>query len=257
MYAHYRKHGRTLPWRKIRDPYRILVSEIMLQQTQVERVIPFYKKFLKRFPTPRSLARARLADVLKEWQGLGYNRRAKYLHKASSSIAKRGFPKQTAEIESLPGVGHYTARAIAAFAFNRPEVFVETNIRTVFICFCFPNRKKVSDKEILPLVTQAFKESRMHPRDFYAGLMDYGAYLKQRGIQLNSRSAHYVRQSRFEGSARQLRGAILRELLKHSTTLGALLRHVPRSKEEVVRELSRLAAEGLVKLRGRYFSIPD
>lgn len=220
----------------------------------------FYKKFIKRFGTAHTLAQAKFSEVLSVWQGLGYNRRAKYLHEAAKIISKYGFPEKIEEIEKLPGVGRYTARAIAAFAFNRTEVFIETNIRTVFLHHCYSNllqNTAISDKEILPLVERALKESHMQPRDFYAALMDYGAHLKQQGIQLNARSKHYTRQSRFQGSARQLRGAILRELLKHSTTLGALVRHVPRSKEEVVRELSRLASEGLVKLHGRYFSIPD
>lgn len=229
----------------------------MLQQTQVKRVIPFYKKFIRKFPTARALARAKFPEVLAAWQGLGYNRRAKFLHEAANIIAKKGFPQETKEIEKLPGVGQYTARAIAAFAFNRPEIFVETNIRTVFIHFCFPKRKKVSDREILPLVAQTLIRSKMQPRDFYAALMDYGVHLKQRGVQLNSKSTQYVKQSRFRGSARQLRGALVRELLKHGTTLATLVRHIPRSKEEIARELSRLAAEGLVKLHGRYFSIPD
>lgn len=229
----------------------------MLQQTQAERVVPFYKKFIRKFSTAGTLSRAKFSVVLGTWQGLGYNRRAKYLHEAAKIIAKKGFPREREEIEKLPGVGHYTARAIAAFAFNRPEIFVETNIRTVFLYFCFPNRKKVSDKEILLLVEKALRKSRMQPRDFYAALMDYGTHLKKQGLRLNKKSKHYVRQSRFEGSARQLRGAIVRELLKHGTTLATLVQHVPRSKEEIARELSRLASEGLVKLHGRYFSIPD
>src|SRR3989338_3577636 len=127
VYEHYRKCRRTFPWRHTRDPYRILVSEIMLQQTQVERVIPFYKKFLKKFPTPHSLAGARLPDVLKVWQGLGYNRRAKMLHEAARTVARDcagRLPSDVSELEKLPGIGSYTARAIVAFAFNKPEVFI-------------------------------------------------------------------------------------------------------------------------------------
>lgn len=229
----------------------------MLQQTQVGRVIPFYKKFIKKFPTARVLSHAKFSEVLALWQGLGYNRRAKFLHGASNIIAKKGFPQETKEIEKFPGVGNYTARAIATFAFNKSEVFVETNIRTTFLHFCFSNRKKVSDRELLPLVKEALALSPMQPRDFYQSIMDYGAYLKGKGVHLNPKSTQYVKQSRFKGSARQLRGALVRELLKHGTTLATLVRHIPRSKEEIVRELSRLASEGLVKLHGRYFSIPD
>ncbi len=222
--VHYKKEGRAhLPWRQTRDPYKILVSEIMLQQTQVERVIPFYNRFIKKFPTAKTLARAPLADVLLAWQGLGYNRRAKYLWEASKILSKaeapRGgvrslfiSPERGASAPHLPGVGHYTARAVAAFAFNNPEPFVETNIRTVFIHFFFP-KKKVSDAQILPLVAKALTKSKMQPRDFYAALMDYGAYLKKSGVRVNNRSAHYAKQSKFEGSRRQKQAAKLRALL--------------------------------------------
>ncbi|HEY4517324.1 MAG TPA: A/G-specific adenine glycosylase [Candidatus Paceibacterota bacterium] len=211
VYEHYRKCRRTFPWRHTRDPYRILVSEIMLQQTQVERVIPFYKKFLKKFPTPRSLAGARLPDVLKVWQGLGYNRRAKFLHESAKVIAKNGFPKEPVEIEQLPGVGHYSARAIAIFAFNKPEVCIETNIRTVFFHHFFKNHKKVSDAQIKRYIARTLDHE--NPRKWYSALMDYGAYLKQSGVRLNSKSKHYIKQSKFDGSHRQLRGRILKMAL--------------------------------------------
>ena len=254
---YYLEEARThLPWRASRDPYKILVSEIMLQQTQVERVIPYYKKFVRTFPSARVLSHVSLANVLHVWQGLGYNRRAKYLHQAAKQIAKKGFPKTAEEIEGLSGVGHYTARAVLAFAFNKPEVFVETNIRTVFFHHLQPKRK-LSDKQLLPLVERALKESDMEPREFYAGMMDYGAHLKRQGIALNKKSAHYTKQSKFEGSARQLRGAILRELLVHQATLSTLVHRIPRNQQEVVHELTRLAAEGLVKLHGRFFSVAD
>lgn len=229
----YKKSGRgRLPWRKTRDPYKILVSELMLQQTQVARVIPKYEAFLKRFPTFSALAKAPLIDILKEWQGLGYNRRAKYLHEAAkvicsakasfselaplSRLASGTFASQftTEFLESLPGVGPYTARAVSVFAYNRPEVFIETNIRTVFTHFYFPDIEKVSDKEILPLIERDLKKSKMEPRDFYAALMDYGSHLKASGVRINNKSKHYAKQSKFEGSARQKRAALLRDALK-------------------------------------------
>jgi A/G-specific adenine glycosylase len=213
----YKTNARTtLPWRKTRDPYKILVSELMLQQTQVARVIPKYTAFLKKFPTFAALAKAPLGAVLAEWQGLGYNRRAKYLHQTAKIIMreyKGAFPTEPAVIETLPGIGHYTARAISAFAFNKPEVFIETNIRTVFTHFYYQGRSLVHDKNLLPLVEQDLKKSRMEPRDFYAALMDYGAYLKGSGIRINSKSAHYTKQSKFEGSRRQKQAAKLRKLL--------------------------------------------
>lgn len=242
-----------LPWRQTRDPYKILVSEIMLQQTQVERVIPFYNRFIKQFPTARTLARAKLPTVLKTWQGLGYNRRAKFLHEAAKLIAKEGYQGQ-----KLPGAGPYSHGAIAAFAFNKPAVFIETNIRTVLLHHFYQGQTlvKVSDKELLLLVEGSLKRSKMQPRDFYAAMMDYGSYLKKRGIKLNSRSKHYARQSKFEGSARQLRGAILRELLKKPATLARLTKNLsPRTRGEIELELLRLQKEGLLNRYGRRFAI--
>ncbi len=255
---HYFEEERAhLPWRASRDPYKILVSEIMLQQTQVERVIPYYNKFIREFPSARVLARVSLTNVLRVWQGLGYNRRAKYLHQAAKILAKTKTSKLSTEfLETLPGVGHYTARAVAAFAFNRPEVFVETNIRTVFF-YHLKTKRKLSDKQLLPLVERALKESGLEPREFYAAMMDYGAHLKRRGIRLNSKSAHYKKQSTFKGSARQLRGAIVRELLVHQATLSTLVHRFPRNQQDVAHELSRLIAEGLVALHGRYFAIKN
>jgi A/G-specific adenine glycosylase len=256
--AFYKKEGRDhLPWRKTRDPYKILVSEIMLQQTQVERVIGYYKRWIKKFPTAKVLAKAKLGDVLKEWQGLGYNRRAKFLHEAAKILVKERFTGQ-----KLPGVGPYTQGAVLAFAFNKPEVFIETNIRTVFTHHCYTSVlqktaiRKVSDAELLPLVAEALQKSKMQPRDFYAALMDYGSYLKQSGVKVNSRSKHYVKQSKFEGSARQLRGATLRELLKKPATLAQLEKNLsPRTRREIERGLECLKKEGLLRRRGAYFRV--
>lgn len=261
-----RKH---LPWRppslKLRqgkaNPYPILVAEMMLQQTQVERVIPFYTNFLKQFPTPKALAKAPLSKVLAAWQGLGYNRRAKFLHQAAKIINskyKKQFPTKPEDIEALPGVGHYTARAVVAFAFNKPEVFVETNIRTVlFHSDILKKVRKSSDAELLPLVGEALRKSKMQPRDFYAALMDYGAHLKKQGVRLNSRSKHYAKQSKFEGSARQLRGAIVRELLQSPATLSVLIKKLSRKKGELERELGRLQAEGMITRLGGRFRTPQ
>ena len=252
-----------LPWRRTKDPYKILVSEMMLQQTRVERVIPFYNKFIKEFPTAKKLAGANLSSVLKAWQGLGYNRRAKFLHEAAKIINnkynknKKRFPDTVAEIEKLPGVGHYTARAVAAFAFNKPEVFVETNIRTVLIHSCkglsFAKDGRVEDKTLLPLVAETLKRSKMQPREFYAAMMDYGAHLKKQGIELNKKSKHYTKQSKFEGSTRQLRGAILRELLKTPATLSQLIKKFPESSGKIEVALRGLTHDGLVRFDGRLY----
>lgn len=200
-----------LPWRQTRDPYKILVSEVMLQQTQVDRVIPYYERWLKQFPTPRVLSMAPLSRVLKAWQGLGYNRRGKYLWETAKILTKEGWGGK------LPGVGPYTEAAVDAFAHNKPTVFIETNIRTVFF-YHLETKEPMSDKELLPLVERALKRSNMQPRDFYAALMDYGSHLKKQGVRLNNKSKYYKKQSKFEGSARQKRAAKLRALLAKGAT---------------------------------------
>lgn len=257
--AYYRAYGRAyLPWRKTRDPYKILVSEVMLQQTQVDRVIPFYNRFIKRFPSAHALAKADLPEVLQLWQGLGYNRRAKMLRDAARMIVENHagrFPKTAGEIELLSGVGPYTARAIAAFARNQPEVFIETNIRTVFVHHVGFTKSHISDAELLPLVAIALRRSRIEPREFYAMLMDYGSFLKKSGVRLNARSRHYTKQSRFEGSRRQLRGQILKLLLAKSATEQGLTEQTKRKPQEVREELVRLEKEKLIFKKNKKFHI--
>lgn len=217
---YYRLHGRhNLPWRQVApdgtlDPYAVLVSELMLQQTQVARVIPKYLQFLERFPKVQDLARAPLPEVLSIWSGLGYNRRAKFLQAAAQMVATAyggTVPDEQAKLVLLPGVGQNTAGAIMAYAYNRPVSFIETNIRTVFIDAFFPARKRVSDDEIVPLVTATL--DRTNAREWYWALMDYGSHLKAIKPNPSRASAHHTVQSRFEGSRRQLRGQVLRELL--------------------------------------------
>jgi A/G-specific adenine glycosylase len=236
----------------------------MLQQTQVERVLPFYKAFLKRFPTARALTQAPLADVLKLWQGLGYNRRAKMLHHAAGQLARLSLTSTRSdlveELEKLPGVGPYTARAIAAFAFNQDVVFVETNIRTAVIHNFFPKRKKVSDREIIEVLGRLRRGDSGEPREWYAALMDYGAYLKKSGVKLNTKSKHYTKQSAFAGSGREARGAILRELASASpqgVALRDILRLLPADRvPQLTSAFSALLAENLVEKRGNRFQLP-
>lgn len=200
--------------RETLDPYRILVSEIMLQQSQVDRVLPYYKKFLKLFPTLNKLAQAKLSDVLRVWQGLGYNRRALYLHKiaqATTAIYRSGLPNDVQKLKALPGVGDYTAKAVRVFAFNEPEVLIETNIRTVFLHEFFKNGKNIPDGKIIPLIEKSL--DHRNPREWYYALMDYGSHVKKVFGNPNLRSKHYSKQSKFRGSLRQERGRILRELL--------------------------------------------
>ena len=252
----YRIHGRhDLPWRETYDPYRILVSEVMLQQTQVDRVLPFYQDFIQRFPTAKELAHAPLSDVLKSWQGLGYNRRAKMVHEAARKIAREGMPKDVAGLEALPGVGPYTARAIAAFSYNQDVILVETNIRTAIMHHFFSKKKKVSDREIEKILGRVFPKGRS--RSWYSALMDYGASLKRSGIKLNAKHSKYVKQEKFAGSHREARGAILRALSRGAQSaaeLTNLLGH--ERKAQLTRACAALLLEGMIQKRGRTFVLP-
>ncbi|MDD1657586.1 MAG: A/G-specific adenine glycosylase [Methanomicrobiales archaeon] len=215
VWTFFRERGRTFPWRETRDPFAILVSEYMLQQTQVGRVEEMFPGFMARFPDAATLARAPLRDVLAAWQGLGYNRRAVALHRAAALLVGRyggRIPADRDALLSLPGVGPSTAAGVMAFAFNRPVVLLETNIRRVFLHHFFPGRNLVPDREILPLVEATL--DRDHPREWYWALMDLGSELRRLPDNPNRRSPAYRPQSPFDGSDRQIRGQILRILLR-------------------------------------------
>lgn len=205
-----------MPWREDTRPYYVLVSELMLQQTQVSRVIPKFEAFITAFPDEETLAEASLAEVLKLWQGLGYNRRAKFLHESAKMITSElggVFPNTVEGLQRLPGVGKNTAGAIIAYSFNQPVIYVETNIRTVYIHHFFNDRFDVDDKEIRHLLEQTI--NRDNPRLYYWALMDYGAWLKNQGIKNIDLSKHYKKQSALKGSLREMRGILLRELSKN------------------------------------------
>jgi A/G-specific adenine glycosylase len=256
---HYARHGRhALPWRKTKNPYRILVSEIMLQQTQVDRVLPKYQSFVKQFPTITALAHAPLRDVLIAWQGLGYNRRAKLLHVAARQIVEqhRGVVPRTYEaLTALPGIGSYTAGAVLAFAFNVPHVIVETNIRSVMIHHFFGDDVDVHDTDIREKVAATL--DMRHPREWYWALMDYGTHIKRMHGNPNIRSRHYTKQRAFQGSDRQIRGAIIRALstARHSRQqLHALIRTEP---DRIDAQLERLREEEMITKHGRYYALPE
>lgn len=268
VWAHYKKHGRhDLPWRPTSlkatkdkqnlDPYKILVSEVMLQQTQVERVIPFYKNFLKQFPNVRALAEAPLAEVLIAWQGLGYNRRAKMLHQAAKEVVEKHkgtFPRRREGLEQLPGIGPYTAGAVAAFAYNHDGIFIETNIRTAVTHHFFVGKKKVSDAAILKILAEVHPRGRS--REWYSALMDYGAHLKKSGVKINNRSRHYTKQSTFSGSTREARGAIIRALATGQAPRRRLAGLLGSERsEQLVAGLDALQREGLVVKKGRGYAL--
>ena len=205
---------RDLPWRQTRDPYHIWISEVMLQQTQVSRVQTRWDEWLERFPSVDALAVAPDADVLAAWQGMGYNRRALALHEAARQVSELHggvFPRERDALLALPGVGPSTAAGIRAFAFDEPDVYLETNVRAVFIHELFPSADLVSDASLVPLVRQACPERDV--RGWYYALLDYGAWLKRAVPNPSRRAKAYTRQSRFEGSHRQKRALVLRALL--------------------------------------------
>ena len=253
IYKHYEAHRRELPWRQTRNPYHILVSEIMLQQTKVERVVPKYREFLKTFPDLETLVRAVLPDVLTVWQGLGYNRRALALKRLAQQVMEDWdgrLPSTEKDLRTLPGIGPATAGALLAFAFEQPVVFIETNIRRVVLHFFFSGQEGVTDREILPLVAETLDQKQV--RDWYYALMDYGANLKRRGPNPNRRSAHYARQAPFAGSNREVRSLILRKLLeKPVLSVNSLVKAVGKSQRRTERALEQLVAEGFVVRKGK------
>ena len=258
--SHFAQAGRSFPWRETRDPWLILVSEFMLQQTQTERVLPYFLKWSRLWPDAVSLAHAPLEDVIREWSGLGYNRRARFLQNcAKISVEKYSglLPEDPEELDALPGVGPYTARAVATFAFGRPEIFLETNIRAAVLHFFFPNQQKVADSELLPYLEASLDHS--DPRRWYWALMDYGSALKRITVNPSRRSAAYTRQAPFEGSVRQARGAALRSLASHGPAILAdLSERTGLEFNRLTPALNALAADGLVcENSGLYFIPPS
>lgn len=244
LWAKSRELYRDMPWRSDTRPYYVLVSELMLQQTQVDRVKPKFAAFIAAFPDEKALARASLADVLKQWQGLGYNRRAKFLHEAAKAIVARGsFPNTHDELVKLPGVGKNTAGAILTYSFNRPVIFVETNIRTVYIHHFFADNFEVDDREIIEKLSETLDPD--HSREFYWGLMDYGSELKRQGVRNISQSKQYKKQSPLRGSVREVRGQIIAALAQQEID-EKTLQTLVTFDERFAPALASLVKDGLV-----------
>jgi A/G-specific adenine glycosylase len=244
VYHNYNRYGRELPWRKTRDPYHILVSEIMLQQTQVDRVVSKYTEFISAFPGFADLADASVQDILNVWQGMGYNRRVLYLKRIADTVmdsCNGTLPCSPGELVKLPGIGKATAASIAAFAFNRPVIFIETNIRSVFIHYFFNDSCNVSDYELLPFLEKTL--DRTNPCTWYNALMDLGTRLKAVHGNPSRRSRHHQVQRKFEGSRRQLRGKILKVLTrKQSLSRSALATQTgipPAQLQDIITELEK------------------
>jgi A/G-specific adenine glycosylase len=258
IWANFKEQGRSFPWRDNLDPWGILVSEFMLQQTQTERVIPYWKRWMELWPRPLDLAQATLEDTLREWSGLGYNRRAGYLKGAAELIVKDfggQVPRTPEALKTLPGVGEYGAGAISCFAYNYPALFIETNIRAVYLHFFFQNKGHVRDSDLYPLLEKSL--DKKDPRRWYWALMDYGAALKKITPNPGRKSSHYTRQSPFQGSFRQIRGRVLRILLSQGPLdAEALYRIDGTEKEGLLKALDALKADRLVAEQEGIYHIP-
>ncbi len=248
IWGFYALAGRSFAWRNVDDPYKVVVSEIMLQQTQTYRVAPKYEQFILELPTFDALANASLRDVLSLWQGLGYNRRGMALHNIGKKVVTEfngQLPNDPDILITFPGIGKATAASMCAFAFNNPTMFIETNIRAVFIHCFFNDRTDVHDKELEPLVAQTLDKN--NAREWYYALMDYGVMLKKTMPNPSRKSKHHAKQSAFQGSDRQIRGMILRYLVDYQhVERTALISAIPREPERVARMVDDLCKEGLI-----------
>lgn len=287
IWDYYSKNKREFPWREITDPYKIFISEVMLQQTQTHRVVPKYEAFIQEFPDFPTLAQAPFSQVLNLWSGLGYNRRAMYLQKSAQLIVQTFNNKLPADPEvliTLSGIGAATAASISVFAFNTPLAFIETNIRRVFIHFfynqiiqnrhpgkrsasridsghspsagsgrCQNDEQKVHDKDLLKLVEQTLDHA--NPREWYYALMDYGAALPKTIKNPNIKSAHYVKQSKFEGSIRQVRGQILRVLLDYKQLTPKQLKQLVKADKRFEQAFEQLRKERFLTIKNNIIEL--
>ncbi|OGM30277.1 hypothetical protein A2801_01365 [Candidatus Woesebacteria bacterium RIFCSPHIGHO2_01_FULL_41_10] len=246
-----------LPWRKTHDPYKILISEVMLQQTQVSRVESKFEPFVERFPTVEILAKADLAEVLSRWSGLGYNRRAKYLHQCARKIVGKHnsqISKHISELIVLPGVGEATAGAIVVYAYNVAEIFIETNIRRAIIDYFFSDKNAVHDKHIKLILKDVI--DRNNPREWYWSLVDYGASLGKVKNNPNKKSVHYTKQTLFLGSKRQVRGSVIKLLVQDIIISEDNLKRSIEGDQKYLKEvLKELVSEGLIDKSGQKYRL--
>ena len=248
IFSYFKQYGRDFPFRQDITPYNVLVSEMMLQQTQTNRVSEKFEEFIKKFPDFKSLNNAPLNEILELWQGLGYNRRAVALKKIAEKVVSEFdgiLPADVEILKSFPQIGHNTASSIVAFAFNMPTFFIEVNVRRVYIYFFFPGKTLVNDKDIMPLVRKTLEFANV--RNWYYALMDYGVMLKKSHPELNKRSAHYRKQSKFKGSNRESRGKILKLLIERKLiTEAEILKYLSIEPKRVGLILSQLIQEGFI-----------
>lgn len=246
----YSTNKRYFAWRNTENPYHVVVSELMLQQTQTHRVEPKFEAFICEFPDFEALAQASLRNVLSLWQGLGYNRRGKYLQQIAQAVMQKHggiLPSDTDQLRALPGIGPYTAGSILAFAFNKPTIFIETNIRAVYLHTFYKDIHKVPDAELLPLIAATLDAA--NPREWYYALMDYGVELKKSGKNPNVQSKHHAVQSKFEGSDRQIRGRIIALLTAHEQlSLSEIIERIDGNQQDRIgRIVGQLCVDQMIK----------
>jgi len=254
VWSHYRAHGRDMPWRRDHRAYYVVVSEIMLQQTQVSRVVPKFQSFVRRFPDWAHLARASVADVLREWSGLGYNRRALWLKRIAEHVVTSPtgeLPRTYEDLRELPGIGPNTAGSILAFASDIPHPFIETNIRSAYIHFFFKDtRNKIQDTNIMRLIEETLKDTyiQKRAREWHYALMDYGSHLKSLHPNPSRKSARHVRQSPFKGSNREQRSRLLKAIMA-----GPFVPVKLSARDRA--NLAALEREGFIEKRGKNYAI--
>jgi len=267
IYSYFKQYGRDFPFRDEISPYNVVISEMMLQQTQTNRVVEKFQQFIQKFPDFQSLASASLNDVLKVWQGLGYNRRAMALKKIAEKVVTEFdgiLPADVEILKTFPQIGHNTASSIVAFAFNMPTFFIEVNIRRVYTYFFFPGTSSIEDKVIMPIVRKTLDRSNV--RKWYYALMDFGVMLKKTHPELNKRSAHYRKQYKrsahyrkqlkFKGSNREIRGKILKLLITRSNlTEVEISKELEINSNKLKEIMNLLIKEGFIKQESNQFSI--
>lgn len=257
IYSYFNQYGRDFPFRNEINPYNVVISEIMLQQTQTNRVVEKFQQFIQKFPDFQSLANAPLNEVLKVWQGLGYNRRAVALKKIAERVVNEFdgiLPADIDILKSFPQIGHNTASSIVAFAFNMPTFFIEVNIRRVYIYYFFPGKSSIKDSAIVLIVRKTLDSSNV--RKWYYALTDYGVMLKKTHPELNKRSAHYRKQAKFKGSNREVRGKILKLLIASSSlTEVEIFKELKINSKKLKEILNLLIKEGFIKQEKQGFSI--
>lgn len=258
VWDYYAQHKRDLPWRKDITPYNIVISEVMLQQTQVSRIITKYEPFITELPNFQTLADASLPVLLELWQGIGYNRRAIYLQRLAQRVVEEyngQLPDNPIILDTFPGIGEATAASICVYAFNKPIPFIETNVRRIYIHHFFHDRTDIDDREIMPFVQKTLDTE--NPREWYYALMDYGTMLGRTIDNPNKRSKHYSIQSQFEGSDRQIRGMVLKKLLNQSVDKQELYTVLAKDESRVDKVITQLEKEGFIIEEGGMYRIKD